>query len=386
MPSVNDIVAVAEALEKSPVAVAQDRCVVVRNRNASCRRCVRACAVDAIEVVDNEVHLDASSCNGCAACTAVCPTEALVPLAPTDAALAGAAAAAMERNGGRAVFACARISAKRQADPACYAEVACLPRMEESLVLELVSRGAEEVLFVDGDCPTCKFRDCTSHLDALVESINGLIAAHGGVARVSRVTGFPEDMIAESTEGMFGTTRRGFFSEAVSTAKDTAMTAARTTLAQELGYAQATPQIGERLRVTPGGTLPLVPVERHEAAINALDAIGAPVVERIDSRLFGSVEIDVEKCNACGMCAVFCPTGALSRDAADKPNAPLRYLEFSAADCVQCGLCVDVCWKRALKLDSSVSAEELYDFEPVLFDLSNAKRQTNALFGKTSAK
>ena len=37
MPSVNDIANVAEALQKSPIAVLRDRCVVVRNRNAQPR-------------------------------------------------------------------------------------------------------------------------------------------------------------------------------------------------------------------------------------------------------------------------------------------------------------------------------------------------------------
>ena len=386
MPSVNDIVSVAEALEKSPVAVLRDRCVVVRNRNATCRRCVKVCAANAIEISNNEVDLSVSLCNGCGACTAVCPTEALVPVASPDSQLVPQAVEAMRKNGNRAVVACARAASKRVANPELYAEVACLPRLEESLLLTLVAQGAEEVVLVDGDCPTCKYRDCVSHVNTLVDSVNELVAAHGAATRVARRTGFPDDMIAESTEGMFGTTRRGFFSEAVSAAKDTAMTAAQTTLAQELGYTQKTPEIGERLRVTESGTLPLVPVARHEAAINALDAIGAPVTERIDSRLFGSVSIDVEKCNACGMCAVFCPTGALVRDSAGKVNEPLRYLEFSAADCVQCGLCADVCWKRALTLDTGVSTSELYDFEPVTFDLSRAKRQTNSLFGKTRSK
>lgn len=33
----------------------------------------------------------------------------------------------------------------------------------------------------------------------------------------------------------------------------------------------------------------------------------------IDTRLFGSVHVDAEACSSCGMCAVFCPTGALKK-------------------------------------------------------------------------
>ena len=68
------------------------------------------------------------------------------------------------------------------------------------------------------------------------------------------------------------------------------------------------------------------------------------------------------------------------RDEAEKLGAELRYLEFSACDCVQCGLCADVCWKGALKLSSTVSLDELFDFEPRRFDLTNAARMKKSPF------
>lgn len=381
MPNINDIMTVAEALEKSPVIVVRDRCVAVRNRNATCRKCVQACQVDAIDVVGNDIHLDAGACMACGACTAVCPTEALVSVKPLDADLSQASAEAAAANDGQAVFACARISSKRIADPQRYAEVPCLARLDESVIVSLVAHGAGEVLLVDGDCATCKYRACVPFIEATVLYANELIAAQGSEARVRRVSEFPEALHLESTEGVFGSTRRGFFADAATMAKETAMTAAKTTIEQELGYSTSEPSIGERLRVSAAGTMPQLSMARHDVTINAMDMIGPPCVESIDTRRFGSVSIDAQKCNACGMCAVFCPTGALVRDEAEKPNAPLRYLEFSACDCVQCGLCADVCWKGALTLSGKVSTDELFDFEPVHFDLTNAARSKRNPFG-----
>lgn len=375
MPSIDDIMQVAEALEKSPVIVVRDRCTAVRNRNSTCRRCVDTCQLNAIEVKLNEVTLSASACNACGACVAACPTEAIVPLQPTEGQLRDAASASIEANGGRAVIACARIASKRQADPARFAEVPCLSRVGEALVVQLVANGARDVLLVDGNCETCKHRDCVVAVYDAASFADSLLNSHNSDVRVSHMTGFPQDMRIESAEGLYGSTRRGFFSDAASAAKETAMTAAKTTIESELGYKVDEKSIGERLRVTENGTLPQISMVRHEAALNALDAIGLPREGAIESRLFGSVSIDLGKCNACGMCAVFCPTGALVRDPAEKASDPLRYLEFSAADCVQCGLCVDVCWKGALELSATVDAQELYDFEPRTFKVGARKKK-----------
>lgn len=372
---------VAEALEKSPVLVRRDNCVAVRNRNSTCRRCVSACHANAIDVCGNEVTLSASLCTACGACAAACPTEALVPVEPSNAQVLHSATAAMEASDDTALVACARISSKRLADPASYVELPCLSRFDEVTALSLAVLGAKRILLVDGDCSTCKFGECIAHADAAAEYANELLAAQGSAVRVERQTGFPEDVLVENPEGLFGTTRRGFFSEAVGAAKETAMTAARTTVAQELGLDAPEASIGERLRVTGDGTLPLVQTPRHEAAINAFYALGEPCVEAIESRLFGNVTVDATKCNSCNMCAVFCPTGAMRRGDEGGVGAPATLLEFSASSCVQCGLCVDVCWKGAVAMDSRVSLDQLFDFEPVTFNLKPEKQRSRSMFG-----
>lgn len=369
MPSIENIMQVAEALEKSPVLVVADRCVAVRNRNASCRRCVSACPDAAISVAANQVSIDPTQCVGCGACCAACPTEALVPLKPTHAELQADAAESMRRNGGRVVIACARIASKRQADPESYAEVGCLSRMDEALVTYLAAQGADSILLVDGNCETCKYGKHMAAATEAIENAHRLLEIHGSPLRVARVTGFPEEMRQERGEGTYGSSRRGFFSDALGVAKDTAKIAAKAAIENELGYKIDELSIGERLRVDSDGRMPRLSMKRHEEVLNALDAIGQPGEGVISSRLFGSVDIDTSKCNACSMCVTFCPTGALKRDQPAKPSARIRYLEFSAADCVQCGLCKDVCWKGAIELSCEVDAAELYDFEPAVYKI-----------------
>ena len=174
MPNLVDIVEVAEALESKAVYLASDRCVVVRNRHASCAKCSDACPTGSVFAADNVLELDAEGCVACGACTTVCPVEALIPLRPLDEDLASSVAAGVAATDGQAVFACARIASKRLADPAKFAEVPCLARMEESVLLGLAARGVSDIVLVDGTCATCKFRANVPGIDATVASANEL--------------------------------------------------------------------------------------------------------------------------------------------------------------------------------------------------------------------
>lgn len=382
MPNVNDIANIAEALEKHPVIVIGDRCVAVRNRNAACRKCVEACPFGALEVEANELTFDATSCVGCGACIGICPTEALVSADLPDNAIMAAAERALASADGVGVIACARISSKRIADPSKYVEVSCLARVDESLVVDLAAKGVSSVVLVDGTCKTCKYRNCVAGIDETIEQALLVLHAGGSSCAVERASAFPEELLVEDATGMFGSTRRGFLSDAVGAARDTAMTAAKTTIEQELGMKAQEISIGERLRVTKGGSLPTIDSPRHDRLLNAFDTLGDQVGERLESRKFATVSIEIEKCNSCGMCAVFCPTGALRRDKAEKMSDPISFIEFSASECVNCGLCKDACWKGALTIEDGVSLEQLYDFEPRVFKMQNAK--TKKIFGAYS--
>lgn len=382
MPNVNDIANLAEALEKQAIITVGDRCVAVRNRNATCRACVNACPFGALDVAANELTFNNTLCENCGACVGACPTEALVFSAAPDTAIIEEAARALGQADGVSVIACARISSKRLADPDKYAEVPCLARIDESIVLALAARGAREVVLVDGNCATCKYRACTARLDETVREVDALISCSGSAIPVRRDSAFPDELLVEDTTGLFGSTRRGFFSEAVGAARETAMTAARTTLEQELGMKAAEISIGERLRVTASGTLPTISVPRHDRLLNSFDALGEPAGSYLESRRFATIAIDTQRCNSCGMCAVFCPTGALSRNPADKPSDPIEYFEFSAAECIHCNVCKDVCWKGALEISKGVAIDQLYDFEPIRFDVPRAKK--TGFFGAQS--
>lgn len=378
MPNLADIVEVAEALENKAVYLIPDRCSVVRNRHSSCTKCSDVCPVHAVKAVKNVLSLDNKACVACGACTTVCPAEALVSLQPSDEDLAKTVAVCVKNTGGTAIFACSRIASKHKGDPRLFAEVPCLARIEESILLGLVASGIESIVLVDGTCATCKFHINDAAINATLDSANSLIAAQGLNVCVTRTSEFPEAVLLRDRQSLLGKSRRDFF------------TSARTHVATAAGKTVETmvlknfntdgPSLVERLKVSDSGTLPQFSSVRHMRVLDAMDSLGTSKVPEIDTRLFGSVSIDETVCSSCGMCAVFCPTGALRKSDIEPEEGKGVYLEFSAADCVQCNLCADACLKSCLTVSSVVDTEELFDFEPRLIRLPLPAKHTG-MFG-----
>lgn len=393
MANLIEVVKVAEALETKNVFVVDSRCVVVRNRNVKCRKCEKACPVGAFTIEGNSLELNNSVCVACGACTTVCPTEALIPLRPFDDDLAQSVVDACIHSEGTAVFACARIASKRFADSDDFAELACLSRVEESILVELAAQGIERILLVDGTCSTCKYRHNVPGINATIDSVNTLIEAMGSPIRVERRSGFPDDMLIGDQVDRYGVSRRGFFSQARGTAKDAAEKTVSTVL--KSNEVEKVPTVRERLGMGDSGTLPQFGADRRIHILDAMDRLGEPQVEKIETRLWGNPRIDVAMCNSCNMCAIFCPTGALKKldeEALADLNENLEEgaepvgaaLEFSAADCVQCRTCQDICLKKCLTIESVVSLEELFDFEPRLIPLPEPPPKAK-LFGKNTS-
>lgn len=384
MANVSDIVELAKALEDKFIVPAEARCVVVRNRNAKCHRCVDACINDAITVKNNKIELSPFACVGCGSCVAVCPTETMIPINPMDEELFARVAAAVSE-AGVAVISCARAASWGYADPTKYASVPCLGRIGETLLLELVARGIEDIYLVDGDCTTCKYGASSENLEATLDSACGLLWSFGSQAEVERMSDFPEVAMHSSEREALAASRRGFFSTASNKAKNVAVTAAEKTVADTLnmGKAQKIASLRERLGMQKGagGKLPRFDAERNMRILNVLYDLGECVDETIDTRLFGSIEIDSEKCNGCGMCTMFCPTGAIRKSEEPHPDEGKCWGEFFVADCVQCGLCVDACLKKCITLSTEVSVKELFDFEPRMIEMSTPPRK-GSLFGR----
>ena len=150
MPSVSDIMEMAELLKVKAIGIEEDKCVVVRNRNATCTKCIDACIRSCISASRNELSIDSAACVNCGACVCVCPTGALSTLEPTVESMAASIASSSDTSSGLAVIACARKASKHEADVERFSEVACLGQVNEALLVSCAASGLVDMVLVDG--------------------------------------------------------------------------------------------------------------------------------------------------------------------------------------------------------------------------------------------
>ena len=356
----DNILGLFEKLESQSLAVQPSRCVVVRNRNASCRRCAEACPAGAILVEGNDLAVAPERCVGCGTCATVCPTAALESKKPDDKELLRAAVAAMQANDGAAVIMDAAMQAVAEGkyDPAKVAAVKSLGRVDESLIAVLAAGGATSIVLVAGPVEDASaVSDRTAQL--VCDTAALLLETWGSDVSVKLTSKLPRS-VRRSEPAEFDTGRRGFFSSVRDEARAAAAITAEHVVREKLGAEE--PEEPKFAKVAEDGTLPHFLPERRGWLLLALSNLGEPEDVMIDTRLFGHVIIDGEKCTSCQMCATFCPTEAIRKfgDAATAAETGKPFgIDHYTGRCVQCHCCEDICPTGALTLSTDVFATDV---------------------------
>ena len=350
-----------QALQSDHVHVCQERCLLVRNRNAECLRCAQACTSGCISYNEQTkmIDIDQARCVGCGTCATACPTCALEARDPNDtellARLQGALTASASK---RVAIVCEKAGI---AQNECTVRLTCLGRIDESALIQLAAWGAREVTLTCGACNACEHKPGRTVVEEVCESANTLLGLWDGTMHVelkevgpaAEPTGLPAQETRADRTATHGKIAQVDQQIQTACADRTATQSAieqvnqliqsagagkvaehdtatrdgdRPNLSAEASddKAAATDQVDrplKRLKVMADGTLPHFVPDRRERLLDALADLGEGPMDSqamARTRLWGHVVIDTDKCTSCRMCATFCPTGAIVKfDAPD---------------------------------------------------------------------
>ena len=358
MPSISGIIDLLGKLESPLVTVHQDRCIMVRNRNANCLRCAEACTSGCISFDGENLTISPERCIGCGTCATVCPTCCLEARNPNDAQLLNECLAGAQRTEGTAIIACGEFldRARGLFDPDKVARVECLGRVEESLLSEILAQGIEDIVLVHGACATCEHATGRAAVEDVLETQQCLLEAWGvtgmSVRLASKLPGK-----ARAQEVSYDTERRDAFRQGGESLRHIGAVAASTALGDtNTDESESDAKKQRYAKVMDDGTLPHFIPDRRERLLDALASLGEARDVEVNTRLWGHVSIDIDLCESCRMCAVFCPTGALRKFDADDGTFGV---EHYPGDCVKCRCCESICPANAITISDEVLASDV---------------------------
>jgi formate hydrogenlyase subunit 6/NADH:ubiquinone oxidoreductase subunit I len=91
---------------------------------------------------------------------------------------------------------------------------------------------------------------------------------------------------------------------------------------------------------------------RRPVTIQYPDRTEKPVADMLPERSRGILEVDLQICTGCSMCAKTCPIDCIKIEVQSEPATKQRYLtrfDIDIGKCMFCGLCVEACPTGAIR-------------------------------------
>jgi len=229
-----------------------ERCTHTWLKDSTCKLCIAACPVEALNLQNSRVAVDASACVLCGICAAACPLQAFE--------VGVGYRQILQRAAGRTevLFSCRALDEGEVRLP-------CLGFLDRALLYALAAEGIVLRLDVTG-CETCPLRSGLEGFTRALDEVRAMLEQNGRSWAVTRVTLKPE-------------------------------------VPPEL-LQQPPTASGEEERLPPRRQVP----EKVTLCAEALRRIWCDSDDQVP---WAHPRFEGEKCTVCGVCAGVCPTGAL---------------------------------------------------------------------------
>jgi ferredoxin len=301
-------------------------------------------------------------------CLNACPTGVFVQTEPPESRLDEL----ISRSPNRVIeLACPRKEPPELSqvpDAAVVQTPRCLGALSVPTLLELATTG--KILWLnDSICPTCPIGRAHQAIEGNISAANRWLQVMGHASAVRSYLEATDELVGEATSRPVirgeraVLSRRDFFKSLTSRAGQARggyMPERDTPHAEHAPVPSA-----DRGDTQDGAGHPLshhIPAQRHHLA-RALRRLSPNPMTQVPTAALPIADVTVsDACTACGLCAQFCPTEAITflRD------AEYYVLHFSAALCLgeDCGLCSIGCPTDAVCFGREVMADELLSTQP----------------------
>jgi len=355
-----------DLLGNRPPQVKSKTCLNSRHKEAGCRRCVDACPTAALSL--NEVTgptagttdvivLDMEQCVGCGLCLRICPTNVFQQRSSPETKLLDTFRSF--RSSEPVELTCPQNEQphlSRVANATVVQAPRCLSALSVPLLLALQKR-VSALWLNDAVCESCPIGRTQPYIADSAIATNMLLDAFGRPATLhshtheSDALGPPaERPVLSGEEPVYS--RRDFFGSLGRLTRQAAVTV----LSESL-----TPPEPDGPRPV-DQRLPHQLPENRRQLLTALQALGVPTATELDLHKISTAKVAIagDKCSACGLCARFCPTGALEF-LSDEAHFVINFLP---AACVDCGICDLICPDDAVSFAYQDSIAPMIESEP----------------------
>ncbi|HEY5664683.1 MAG TPA: 4Fe-4S binding protein [Ilumatobacter sp.] len=348
-----------ELFTEPVVTIDIQRCLNTRHHGAGCSRCVVTCPTSAVSLSVDGVRVEPEACVGCGACAAVCPTDAVDDPAARERRFLECCE---QLAGATLTISCAQNPAPRPAQPATAVvrHARCLASLDVEQFIAATGGGTRRVHVDLSWCRHCPLGRAADTIVSTVDAAASLIALRSGDRRpVITPDNLPagvipaDDPAAEAVIDSWrpALSRRGLFSFLRAPAAPVAVPApirrTRGLTAQRLPY--HVPASRRRL------------LERLDAIDAGPSAAGTMLAVPAELVPFADVQVDEARCSGCGLCARYCPTGALAftTGSASADTMGSFVVSVHAATCLSCDICAHACPEDALSFGPTIDPTHL---------------------------
>jgi ferredoxin len=360
----------------SPPGVIGDHCLNVRHRARNCRICVEACPTNAISIPGGEdvyadpVVLNQDTCVRCGLCLNACPTGVFVQAVPPETKLSQLI--------GHSPSPVVELACPRKEPPelswvpeaGVVQTPRCLAALSVPTLLELATTG--KTLWVnDSICHTCPIGGARQTIEQTLMVTNRWLQVMGYASAIRSHVDAADELAAEPTPrpvirgDRSVLSRRDFFKSLTGRA---AQTTGGYLAEREEPHSEPPAPVGPHAargdveEGTGRGLSHHIPAQRHHLA-RALRRLSPDPMAQVPTTALPIADVAVsDSCTACGLCAQFCPTEAITF----LSDGEYYVLHFSAALCLgeDCSLCIIGCPTEAVRFGQEVIADELLSTQP----------------------